>query len=185
MIQLFDIQDKRVVPHANCYLIPELKSVIEYFKSDYLKVLSYIAFMTVPDSSNPYFNTEESTKEEIILLDLKPYTFYVEDLLILKAIDKCNFLFSTPTLRAFMGAKKALDRVGQYLATTEITDGKDGSAMTIDRYMSKLAEYTDTYTTMENKLKEEQAKVRGSIKLRYDQKPGYSDTKSDKEEDGE
>ena len=182
MIQLFDIQDKKVVPHHNCSLIPELKA-LEYFKDEHLKVLAYVAGMTVPDGSNPWFNVEEHRREEVILADISPYEFYIEDMLILKAIDKCKFLFSTPTLRAFMGAKKALDRIAAYLDETEITDGKEGTAMTIDRYMSKLPEFTDTYTTMENKLKEEQSKVRGSLKLRYDQQPGYTNLKADRDEE--
>ncbi len=179
MIQLFDIQNKQVTTHANCYLIPELKAIIDTFPKDYLKILQYIAGMTIPDSTNPYFDIEEHRREEVILADIKPFDGWIEDMLIEKAINKCNMLFSTPTLRAFMGAKKALDRIGKYLDETEITDGKEGTSGTIERYMLKLPEFTDTYNTMENKLKEEQAKVRGSLKLRYDQKPGYVNTKED------
>ena len=185
MVQLFDIQNKQIRVHNNCYLIPELKVIIDTFPTDYLKILQYIAGMTVPDSTNPYFDIEEHRREEVILADIKPFEGWIEDMLIEKAIKKCEFLFSTPTLRAFMGAKKALDRIGKYLDETEITDGKEGTSMTIERYMLKLPEFTDTYNTMETKLKEEQAKIRGNLHMRYDQAPGYINLKEEKEEDDE
>jgi len=183
MINLFDISNKAPVPSVHCYMIPQLKIIMETFPQDYLQIYAYIFYLTCPDSTmNPYTNKEETEKENLILADLKP-SFDIEDPIILKTIEWCKKMYETSTLRAFMGAKKALDRVGAYLADTEITDGKDGSAMTIDRYMSKLAEYTDTYTSMENKLKEEQSKVRGQLKLRYDQQPGYTNLKEDKDEE--
>lgn len=181
MIQLFDVQGKKVCPHANCYLIPELKAVIEEYPKDYLTILAYVFFTTCPDGSNPYVNLDENTKEEVILADLKPEEGWMEDMKVVKAQEKCKKLYETATLRAFMGAKKALERIGNYLADEEITDGKDGNALTIDRYMSKLGEYTDTYSKLENKLIEEQAKVRGNLRLRYDQKPSYVNMKEDKE----
>lgn len=175
MIQLLDVQDKRVVPSAVTHYIPELQAIIDVFPEEYLKVLAYIFFTTCPDGSNPYVNLPEGEKEDVILRDLQPFTFYVEDMKIEQAKEKCRKLYETPTRRGYLGAKIALDRVGEYLANTEITDGKDGSAMTIDRYMSKLADYTDTYTNLENKLKEEQAKVRGQVKVPFHQKSDYKE----------
>ena len=179
MIQLFDVQDKKVVPNQNTYLIPETALIIETFTKEYLKALAYVFFTTCPDGSNVYVNLDENIKEDVILSDLKPFTFDLEDPIITRAIEKCKLLYETPTLRGFMGAKKALDRVGAYLADTEITEGKDGTAMIIDRYMSKLKDFTDVYSAMENKLKEEQAKVRGGAKIRYDQAPDYKNMKED------
>lgn len=121
-------------------------------------------------------------RETIILSDLKP-KFDIEDPIITSTIDWCKGMYETPTLRAFLGAKKALDRVADYLADTEITDGKDGSAMTIDRYMSKLSDFRKAYKDAESDLQEEQAKVRGAAYLRYDMRPGYVDMKAEKEDD--
>jgi len=181
MIHLFDVQDKKVCPAAVCYIIPELKAIMNNFPNEYLDVYAYIFFTTCPDAMNVYNQLDEERKEEVILADLKP-KFYLDDLSIITAIEKCKKLYETPTLRAFNGAKRALDRIARYLEETEITDGKEGSSMTIDRYMSKLADYTDTYNTLENKLREEQAKARGAAKIRYDQQPGYVNTKEDRHE---
>lgn len=185
MIQLFDVKDKKVVPSTNTYLIPELNAIIESFPDDYLSILAYIFFTTCPDGTNPYVNLDENIKEDVILADLKPswHEIGVEDELIIAAQEKCRKLYATPTLRSWMGAKKMLDRIGEYLDQNEITDGKDSNGMLIDRYMSKLGDYHDTYKKMDNELKEEQSKVRGDVKIRYDFKPGYRDSKADKEED--
>lgn len=181
MISIFDVQDKKVCPTAACYIVPELKAIMDNFPNEYLDVYAYIFFTTCPDGTNVYNQLDEDHKEEVILADLKP-KFYLEDLSIIAAIEKCKKLYETPTLRAFNGAKKAYDRVAKYLADTEITEGKEGTSMTIDRYMSKLADYDATYNHMGNKLKEEQAKARGAAKIRYDQQPGYVNTKEDKHE---
>lgn len=181
MINLFDIQDKKVCPAAVCYIIPELKAIMTNFPNEYLDVYAYIFFTTCPDGTNPYMLIEEDKREEVILADLKP-KFYLEDLSIIAAIEKCRQLYETPTLRGYIGAKKAYERVVRYLADTEITEGKEGTSMTIDRYMSKLADYDAMCNHMGNKLKEEQSKARGDIKKRYDQKSGYKDKKDDTNE---
>lgn len=182
MIRLFDIQDKRVVPAESCHLVPELKAIMVHFPDEYLKIYQYIFGMTCPDGTNWYVNLDETLKENVIKADIMPYNFYIEDMLIEKALDKCRKLYETPTLRSWMGAKKMLDRIGKYLDENEITDGKDSNGLLIDRYMSKLGDYHDTYKKMDNELKKEQAKVRGMAKVPYHQLPGYVDTKADKEE---
>ena len=185
MINLFDISGGKPVPSVHCWNIPILKRIMDTFPTEYLNIYAYMFYLTCPDSTmNPYTNKSEGEKEQIIIADLKP-EFDIEDPIITETIEWCKKMYETPTLRAFVGAKKALDRIGIYLAETEITDGKDGSAGTIERYMLKLPEFTETYNTMENKLKEEQAKVRGNVKIPYHQLPGYKDSKADKEDENE
>lgn len=175
MIQIFDVQDKKVVPSIACHKIPELKVIMDIFPDEYLKVYQYIFGMTCPDGSNWYVNLPEHEKEEVIDRDISPYTFYKEDMKIEEAMEKCRKLYETPTRRAWMGAKKMVDKVAQYLDETEITEGKDSNAMAIDRFMSKLVEYSETYSKLENILKEEQAKVRGDVKVPYWQKNDYKE----------
>ena len=179
MIKLFDISGKTVVPSEHCYIIPVLKKIMEFFPDQYLEIYSYLFYTTCPDSTmNPYVNQPEDTREELIIADLKP-TFYLDDLKIDEARKWCQKMYETPTLRSWRGAKKMLDKVGIYLADSEITDGKDGNGMQIDRFMSKLGDYHDIYKKMDNEVKEEQAKVRGNVKIPYFQRPGYIDKKED------
>jgi len=184
MINLFDISNGKVIPSVHCHVIPQLKQIMEHFPNDYLNVYAYIFYLTCPDSTiNPYVNQAELERETLIIADLKP-TFYLEDLKILETIEWCKKMYETSTLRSWRGAKKMLERIGDYLNENEINDsGKDGNGMLIDKYMTKLGEYHDTYKKMDNEVKEEQAKVRGSIKLRYDFKPGYVDSKADRDDE--
>lgn len=179
MLQLFDVQGKKVVPSANTYMIPELHALIKNFPDEYLKVLAYVFFTTCPDGSNPYVNMDETLKEEVIIADLKPFNFYLEDMSIEVAKDKCRKLYETPVLRTFMGAKKMLDKIGKFLDEEEVTTGKDGNATEIRGMMKELTQYWESYNKLENVLKEEQAKVRGGSKQRYDQMPNYVNSKEE------
>lgn len=124
MINLFDISNGKPVPSVHCFNIPWLKKVMDVFPKDYMQIYAYIFYLTCPDSTmNPYTNKPEGEREQIIISDLKP-TFDIEDPIILQTIERCRKMYETPILRAFMGAKKALDRIGQYLDESEITDGK-------------------------------------------------------------
>lgn len=177
MIQLFDVQDKKVCPAAVTYLVPELSAIMKNFPDEYLKVYAYIFFMTCPDSTNPYLQLPEMEKEEVILADLKP-TFYLEDLSIITAIQKCKKLYETPTLRIRQGAKMMLDEMARKLQDS-LTFGKDGNATDMRGIMKEIRGYTEDYMHLDNLVKEEQDKVRGGLKRRYDQMPGYIDMKSD------
>lgn len=182
MIQLFDIKEKKVVPSANSYLIPELKTIIDKFPDEYLKVLQYVAFMTIPDGTNPYIQLPEENRENVILSDLNPFNFSVDNEYIQKAIEKCEWLFETPSLRIVQGAKKMLDEMAKNLGKP-LTFGKDGNATDMRGIMKEIRGYRQDYVEMENALKEEQSKVRGNLHMRYDQMPGYKDMKSDEEYD--
>lgn len=179
MIPLFDIENETVRPTIACYSIPVLKKIMDLFPDDYLEIYKYIFFLTCPDTTmNVYYNRPEDTREQDIIDDLKP-TFYLEDMKIQEAIAKCRELYETPTLRAYIGAKRAYDRVATYLAETEITEGKDGTANIIKDYMKCLKDFRDTCATMEKILQEEQVKIRGSGYQRYDQASNYRNLTSD------
>lgn len=182
MIPLFDISAGKPVPAASCYVIPVLKRIMDYYPDNYLEVYAYLFYLTCPDSTmNPYVNQPEDLKEQLIMSDLKP-SFSVEDEMIEIAVKWCRKMYETPTHRSWLGAKKMLDKVGEYLNNAEITEGKEGNGMQIDRFMSKLGEYHDVYKKMDNEVKEEQAKVRGQAKVPYHQRPGYVDKKQDEDD---
>lgn len=179
IIPLFDIENEVVKPTLACHTIPQLKAIMDLFPDEYLEIYKYIFYLTCPDGTlNVYYNRPEDTREGEILQELKP-KFYPEDMKIQEAIAKCKQMYETPTLRAFIGAKKAYDRVAEYLANTEITEGKDGTANIIKDYMKSLKDFRETYTFMEKALQEEQVKVRGDGYMRYDTKPGYKNMMSD------
>ena len=82
----------------------------------------------------------------------------------------CTKLYETPTSRAYKGIKSMLDRLGRYMETTSITDGKDGN-------LTALVNAAKNYESVRNSFKgvykdlqdEQQSKVRGGIGMAYDQ----------------
>lgn len=179
MIPLLDFSNGKVVPTVHTHNIPWLKRIMTNFPDQYMEIYSYIFYLTCPDSTmNIYCRLPEEAREEVIIADLKP-TFYLEDLMILDTIERCKALYQTPILRAFIGAKKMLDKIALYLDTEEITDGKEGNAATIRGIMKELPSFWDTYKKLETDLQKEQAVTRGAAKIRYDQLPGYSNMKEE------
>ncbi len=183
IIPLFDIENEIVKPTVHCHALPFLKRIIDQFPNDYLEIFKYVFYLTCPDATlNVYYNRPESERELEIVHDLAP-EFDIEDPIIMDTIKKCREMYETPTLRAFLGAKKAYDRVATYLSNSEITDGKDGNAGTIEKYMKSLKDFRETCSNMEKALQEEQIKVRGQGYMRYDQAPHYKSlTKDDSTE---
>jgi hypothetical protein len=172
MIRLFDIQNDKIVPTEHCYTIKWLKDIMDQYSKndDYLKVYSYLFYMTClnPDF-NPYFNMIETEKEDIILEDIDA-EFSTEDPLIRLALDKCEKLYETPTSRAYMGIKISLDNIATYMAHTSITDGRDGNISQIRAVAKDFDAIRQSFKGAFRDLKDEQqSQVRGGRGLAYDQ----------------
>ena len=127
IIKLFDIQNDEVIPSEHCYALEFLKVIMDEYPETYLQVYKYLFYMTCPNPDmNPFFHLPENDKEEIIIeeVGLEEST---EDDYIVKALVKCQKMYETPTHRAYLGIKKALDNMATYMANTPITDGRDGN----------------------------------------------------------
>ena len=123
MVRIFDIENEQIIPTEHCYNLKALKQVIEEYPDDYMKVLSYVFYMTCPNPDmNPFFNTREHEKEELILEQIEA-EFSTEDDTIIAAIEFCKKIYETPTYRAYMGIKSMLDRLADYMGTTQILHG--------------------------------------------------------------
>ena len=171
MVRLFDIQNEKIIPTEHCYSIKWLKDIMEEYSKDeeYLKIYSYLFYMTClnPDL-NPYFNMIEHEKEDIILEDVDA-EFSTEDPLIRLALDKCIKLYDTPTSRAYMGIKRALDNMATYMANTQITDGRDGNISQIRAVAKDFDAIRQSFKGAYRDLKDEQqSEVRGGKGLAYD-----------------
>jgi hypothetical protein len=178
LVNLFDVQDRKLVPNQACYAIPWLKIIMDKYPDNYIQVYSYIFFSTCPDGTiNPYVNLPEDEREEVVIADLSPLTFSLEDDLVIDTIEKCKKMYETPVLRTFIGAKKMLDKIGRFLDTEEITTGKDGNSTEIRGMLKELSTYWENYNKLENVLKEEQSKVKGDRVIPFWQQVGYKETK--------
>lgn len=178
LINLFDVENRKVIPGQACYLLPWLKKVMDDFPEHYLQAYAYIFFTTCPDGTlNPYVNINEEDREDLVIADLKPLNFSLEHSTIIDAIKRCIGLYETPTLRAQKGAKIMLDQMADELRTRKMSYGRDGNANDLRAIMDKMPVYLKNYMEIENLLKEEQAKVKGNRVVPYHQKEGYKETK--------
>ena len=170
IVKLFDIDNGTVIPSEHCYSLEFLKTIMDEYPDTYLSVYKYLFYMTCPDPElNPFFNLPEVDKEDIIMeeVGLEEST---EDPKIRYALDRCQEMYETPTYRAYMGIKKALDNMATYMANTQITDGRDGNISQIRAVAKDFDAIRQSFKGAYKDLKDEQkTSVRGGQGLAYDQ----------------
>lgn len=169
MIKLFDVQNNKVIPTSHCYTLYFLKNIMDEYPEDHLKIYTYLFYMTCPNPDlNPFFHVKESEKEEMILEEVGA-EFSTEDDMIIHALEVCKKLYETETSRAYYGIKTALDNMATYMASTAITDGRDGNISQIARVAKDFDSIRQSYKgTFKDLIEEQQSTVRGGQKLSYD-----------------
>lgn len=170
IVKLFDIDNGVVKPTEHCYTIKFLKDIMDAYPEDFMKIYSYLFYMTCPSADlNPFFNTPQSDKEELIIEQVD-IDFSIDDDLIVEGLKLCKKLYETPTSRAYNGIKMALDKIADYMSETEITHGRDGNINSITNTAAKYQQIRDSFKGAYNDLVDEQkSHVRGGIGLSYDQ----------------
>jgi len=170
IVKLFDVQNNKVVPTEHCYALKFLKVIMDKYPDTYLSVYQYLFYMTCPNPDlNPFFHLPEYDKEDIIIeeVGLEEST---EDIEIIKALKMCTKLYETPTHRAYLGIKKALDNMATYMANTPITDGRDGNISQIRAVAKDFESIRQSFKGAYRDLQDEQkSSVRGGQGLAYDQ----------------
>lgn len=170
MVRLFDVLNGQVVPSEHCYTLTFLSTILDsYPKEEALKIFAYLFYMSCPNPDlNPYFDTPEQDKEELILKDLDA-DFSTEDGMIIYALERCKQLYETPTYRAYIGMKSMLDRLAMYMEKTPIEHGRDGNITAIVNAAAKFEQIRQSFKGTLRDLEEEQSsQVRGGQSLSYD-----------------
>jgi len=169
MIKLFEIDNQVVKATEHCHTIKWLKDIMDGYPDNYMKIYSYIFYMTCPSEENPYFHMQEHEKEEQILEDVDA-DFSTEDDLIIEAVKKAYLMYETPTVRAYNGLKIALDNIAEYMSNTRITDGKDGNIGQIRAVAKDFDHIRQSFKGVAKDLADEQeTHVRGGQNMAYDQ----------------
>lgn len=169
MIKLLEIENKTVKPTEHCHTINWLKVIMDKWPEDAVKIYAYIFYLACPSEENPYFNLPEQDKEETIIQDLG-IEFSLEEDEIINAINNAIKLYETPTLRAYMGIKMALDNMAEYMGSTTITGGRDGNIAQIRQVAKDFDAIRQSYKGVAKDLEAEQeSHVRGGQDLGYDQ----------------
>lgn len=167
MINLFDIENEKVVISPNVLLIPEFKTIVDKYE-DYIPALSYIYFMSSPHS--PYSDVPERDKQQIVSEDVGG-DFGLEDDEIEEAIKKAEFLYTTPTRRFFINAKKGLETLGDYLGSTQISEGKDGNFSAFGMAYTRIGKTIQEFKILEKEYTEEiTSNIRGGHDIGYDER---------------
>lgn len=178
LLKIFEIDGRKPIPSEACYIVPWLKRIMDLYPEDYIQIYSYIFFTACSDGTNPYINFPEEDREDVIISDLKPLKFSLEDPIIIDTLKRCIKIYETPTLRIWKGAKVMLDQMADDLRTKKLTYGKDGNESAMRGMMDKIAVYTKNYMEVEKMLQEEQSKVKGDRVIPYHQKAGYKETRN-------
>jgi len=170
MVRLFDIQNGQVVPSEHCYTLSFLKTIIEKFPIDHVKIYTYLFYMTCPNPDmNPFFDVPEQDKEEMILKEIEA-DFSTDEDAIVYALAQCKKMYETPTYRAYLGIKITLDNLARVLATEQPTFGRDGSATDLLKIAKEFDGIRQSFKGVYRDLQEEQqSSVRGGQNLAYDQ----------------
>ncbi|NCD07173.1 MAG: hypothetical protein EOL97_13745 [Spirochaetia bacterium] len=171
MIKLFDIKDRVVVPTEHCYTLKTLKTVMDTYE-DYMKAYLYLFYMSCPNPDlNPFFDTPELDKEELIFRELGEVSFTLEDPEMIEALEFTRKLYETPTFRLYNSIKNTIDKLADYLNDMVFTDGKDGNISQVITAISKFDALRSGYKGVYKDLMEEQKSVvRGNSKVAYDQR---------------
>lgn len=164
------MQNGKVIPSEHCYTLSFLKTIIEKFPIDYIKIYTYLFYMSCPNPDmNPFFDMPEEDKEEIILKEIDA-DFSVDDDNIVKALSMCKKMYETPTYRAYLGMKIFLDNMAKSMATEQLTFGRDGSSPALLRMAERFDQVRQSFKGVYKDLMEEQqSSVRGGQNLAYDQ----------------
>jgi len=170
MVRIFDIQNGAVVPTEHCYTMKSLKTIMEEYPDNHLKIYQYVFYMTCmnPDL-NPFFDVPDIDREELILQEIDA-DFSTEDAYIMHALDVVKKLYETPTSRAYRGIKTMLDRLADYMENTPIEHGRDGNINSLVNAAAKYQQIRESFKGAYRDLKDEQqSSVRGGQNLAYDQ----------------
>ena len=170
IVKLFDIQNGKVIPTEHCYTLKALKMVMDNYPDDHLKIYQYLFYMTCPNPDlNPFFYTPDLDKESLILEQIDA-EFSTEDQDVFIALQFCQRMYETPTSRAYKGIASMLDRLGRYMETTPITDGRDGNITALVNAAKNYESIRTSFKGAYKDLQEEQSsRVRGGIGMAYDQ----------------
>lgn len=167
---LFDVEGTVVKPSIHCYVIPELKKIIDDHE-DHIKILAYCFYMTCPYKSiNPYSDICEEDREEILRKD---FPILSDNLDVIAAIEKLNLLWETEQVGYFRDNKRNLEDIRYYIRTNMVSEDNIDKRLKIAEKCGKILM---EYTTIEKAVEEE----RQAIKTRADRKIGKGELDSAK-----
>jgi len=137
--KLFEIDNGRLLITPNCYMIEELKDIIDKYKDNAEPYLAYCHLMSAIDSPIRNFPEEEKRESAIIEVFTTIGEFDSDDILLERAIDKLKSLYTTPIYRLFELAEQEIHNMIYYLSTTPMSSEDLGQRKSILQDLGKIA----------------------------------------------
>lgn len=168
-IELFELEGDVVKPTVHCHTISYLKKIMDEYPDNYIKVYTYLFYMSCRNKQNPFFNRPELEAEDEILEAIEA-DFSTEDGAIQYALEELKKLYTTPTMRAYNAMKSMLDKLSFYLETEDISHGRDGNITAIVNAAKNFHSLKKSFDGIAADLEEEgKTRARGGGDLAYDQ----------------
>jgi hypothetical protein len=164
---IFELTDNnRIKLTPECFVIPELKYIIDQYEDKAEPYLLYAWYLTNP--SSPYCNLSDGEKVEELTSDIfNTVGEFNEDCpLLIAAIEKLKLLQKTPIQSFFEEIRNDLTRMKEYLRATPITGGKDGDLKDRIGMLEKVGKMAEQYKSLEKLADQErQEAMRGGHEM--------------------
>lgn len=168
-IKIFDIVNGQVVINHNCLSIPELKAVHDEY-ADPIPAFNFLFYKY--DIESPYANIPEDEKDDILFNDF-PGDYTLEDEVMLRAIEKLEELYISPTYRYYLDNKILMEKLGTFARTSPVTSGRDGNVGALQSQLKSVGKTILEFKQLEKvvlqELEETKGRTRGGKRLAYDQ----------------
>lgn len=119
--KIIEIENGRLKLTPECWVIEELKDIVDKFDLDAEPYILYVYYMSAFDS--PYRNMSDAEKREAIITDIHVSIkhFDEDEPLLNLAIERLKEMYSTPLIKLYNELEEELLRLRYYLQTTPIS----------------------------------------------------------------
>jgi hypothetical protein len=138
MIEMFDINEGRVVISPVTLLVPEFKAVHEHYND--INVFCYIAFRTSMSPTNIYRDVEEDKIDETLMRDF-PGNYKPTDDLVVAAL-----------VRYYRSIKDLVDKLAAYASNAIVDDSKEGNITHLIKLVEKANSIILTFMKAEKDI---------------------------------
>ena len=84
--KLFEMSGKTIIPKDDCYIIQPIKTMMDKFPNDKLKLIAYLHYMnSMKPADNPYADVPLENRSDVIVFDLG-IDADVEDIVVIRAL---------------------------------------------------------------------------------------------------
>lgn len=164
--KIFDVEQGKVTPSMHCYVIPELKAVIDAYPNNHIDALAYCFYMSCPyKSENPYADYPEEDRAGVLK---KTYPTILPDaLVIIRAIQCLRDKYETAGSKYHASVKESLFKTVEYLNNVVINDEKDGNLARIHAIQKEAGKVLESLITLERIVEEEKNSIKAKANRKF------------------